>query len=105
MRALNFEAVNLRGPSNVISGRMQGVQILFFQTLGGFVGHADGDLEEIVFNEDGDTMDTSPGLFTEDLPFKLDAGHNRKNYIEYQQRQPLQCTILSLMPEYEIYDK
>ncbi len=102
VRTVNFEQGNPRGTAQGKLARIHRIVLRFFQTIGGFIGHGDDDdlYEEVEFDEI--VVGQSPDLFTGDKPALFQKGHTTEPYVEYQQRQPLPCTILSIMPEYKV---
>lgn len=74
-----------------------------FQTVGGHAGHAEQtDLDEIVYEDYPEVMDTPATLVTDDIKVPVEGGNKRRAQITVEQRQPLPMTILSIMPEYSV---
>lgn len=78
----------LRRPSAVVTR--------FHDTAGGKVGRDLDNLDEMQFREQGDVMDSPPGLFTGDKRQTLEGGYDRDGLIAYRQDQPLPMSVLSL---------
>lgn len=102
VRTVNFEPGNPKGTSQGKIGRVSAVAIRFYQTLGGFAGYDADYMDEINFSPDGVTMNQSPAIFTGDRKIPFPKGHASELWVQYEQRQPLPVTILSMMPEYSI---
>jgi len=83
--------------------RVNALSVLFYRTLGGFIGQDEDSLDEIIFREDMDSLGEAPELKSQmyaDLPFPGDFGPQAR--IRIEQRAPLPMTVLAIMPKFEV---
>tara|TARA_R110000787_G_scaffold28355_1_gene77550 strand:- start:434 stop:3436 length:3003 start_codon:yes stop_codon:yes gene_type:complete len=85
--------------------RFHRVLIRFLTSLGGFAGPDEDNLDEIVFREGGDPMDTAVPLFTGDVEIEWDGDYSNDSLFFYRQTQPLPVTIEAFMPQMETQDR
>ena len=85
--------------------RFHRVIIRFLQTLGGFFGPDESNLDQIIFREGGDPMDTAVPLFTGDIELEWDSEYDSNNLIFYRQTQPFPVIIEAVMPQLHVQDR
>ena len=85
--------------------RMQRIIMRLHQTLGGAVGPDSSNLDDLIFREGGDPMDTAVALFSGDVEFEWDAEYSSDAHVFYRQTQPLPTTILAVMPQLHTQDR
>lgn len=79
--------------------------IRFKETLGGFVGPNDSNLDEIQFRTGSDDMDAAPGLFSGDKLVEWPGSYDFDGYVMVQQQQPFPMTVVSIMPQVHTFDR
>ncbi len=102
----------LRSDAGAADGTAQGkfkryhrVVVRFLQSLGGFLGPDEDSLDEIVFREGGDPMDTAVPLFTGDVEFEFDDEYTADDHVFYRQTQPLPVCIEAVMLQLHTQDR
>lgn len=96
---LNFGAQD--GTSLTRRRSIHSVGVLFYETLGGFVGWRDGttySLEEIQYREASMPMDAAPALFSGQRVVDVPARWSQQCNLVVVQSQPLPMTIAGLAP-------
>ncbi len=99
--------MKLEVPGNNISGRTKRITDItgkFFETLQCKYGPTEGSLLDLFdLSDEFDQLEGVPALFTGDRKQDFDGEYETQGNIYLQADQPLPCTILSLIPEFEVY--
>ena len=110
--AYNSDIETLRPDDGAKDGTAQGklsrihrVIVRLFQSLGGAVGPDVDNLDNIVFREGGDAMDTAVPLYTGDVEVEWDGGYSSDNHVFYRQDKPLPTTIQAFMSQMNTQDR
>lgn len=85
--------------------RINKVVVRFYNTLGGFAGPDETNLDEIQFRKGSDPMNQAPPLFTGDKLIEWPDGYTFDGYVMIQQVQPLPMTIVAIMPQVHTFDR
>lgn len=100
-----LEAGNESGTAQGKTKRINRITIRLLDTLGGFVGLKDGQLDEINYRDSSMDMDLPPSVFTGDKDFSFPGIYETGAQIEIQQTQALPMTIVAIMPDMKSYDR
>ena len=104
-QTLRFDTGATDGTAQGKFNRFHRLIIRFLDTLGGFVGPDTDNLDQLVFREGGDPMDTAVPFYTGDVEIEWDGEYYSDNHFFYRQTQPLPVTILSVMPHMHTQDR
>ena len=85
--------------------RIHRVITRFFESLGGQMGPDENNLDDLIYREGGDAMDTAVPLFTGDVEFEWEGEYSADSHIFYRQTQPLPVTIQAVMPQLHTQDR
>lgn len=103
--AYNTDIETLRPEAGAASGtaqgqtkRIAGVTLRFLNTLGCKVGPDSDSLDEVLFRDGSDPMDSAPPIFTGDKYIAFDSGYDTDGFIFIRQDQPLPMTLQAVMP-------
>jgi hypothetical protein len=108
----NSDLETLRRDEGARDGTSQGklirfhrINLRFLNSLGGFVGPDENNLDELVFREGGDLMDNAVPLFTGDVEVEWDGEYSKESLFFYRQTQPFPITLEAFMPQMETQDR
>lgn len=85
--------------------RINKVVVRFLDTLGGFAGPDENNLDEIQFRSGSVPMDQAPPLFSGDKLIEWPDGYNFDGYVMVKQEQPLPMTVAAIMPQVHTFDR
>lgn len=101
LRSMRLEAGSERGTSQTKRKAIGELVVRFLRTLGGKVGVARGDsnnLTTMPFRTQSDPMDAPPPLFSGDKAVSVPTGWNTDCQLVVVQDQPLPMTVLMMVP-------
>lgn len=76
-----------------------------YNTIGLKCGPDEFNLDALQFQTDQDLLDSAPSLWSGDYPVAVDGRFERDGRLCIVQDQPLPCTVLAIMQEYQIFDR
>jgi hypothetical protein len=85
--------------------RINRVVVRLLNTLGGKMGPAEDEVDELLFRSTGDDMDVAPPVFSGDKEILWRGGYEKDGYIWYVNDQPLPATIVAIMPQVTTQDR
>jgi hypothetical protein len=85
--------------------RITHATLRFMDTLGGKAGPSETKLQEILFREAADPMDSPPAVFTGDKRVGWPGGYEKEGRLWYVNDQPLPFTLVAIIPEVNTQDR
>lgn len=85
--------------------RINRVVVRLLDTLGGEMGPAEDETDEILFRSSGDAMNSAPPVFTGDKDIVWRGGYEKDAIIWYVNEQPLPATVVAIMPQVTTQDR
>lgn len=113
IKTLRPEGGSATGTSQAKTKRTHKLAARLHQTQGLRVGRSfnesnlnndEGFMEDQVFRKSTDPMDVAVPLFSGDKILSFEDDYNTDGYICFEQRLPLPCTILAIMPQFHTQD-
>ncbi len=83
--------------------RMTANTVRLNETLGVKIGDSWDSYDPVVFRDQTDPLEAAPPLFTGLKKISFTGGYEIEGNIYIQQDEPLPCTVISIMPEFEVY--
>lgn len=85
--------------------RINRLVVRLMDTLGGKIGPAETNVDEILFRSSVDLMGSPPAVFTGDKESPFNSGYEKDGIIWYINDQPLPATIVAFMPQLTTQDR
>ena len=104
VETLRLEAGAADGTAQGKTKRIHEVTVRLMRTGGLRIGPRHGSIDPVPFRSSAAPMGQPPGLLSGDVEIELDAGFDTYGGLVLEQRQPLPCTILALMPRVNTSD-
>lgn len=98
LQTLRLEAGAQDGTAQGKTKRIHKVSVRLLRTRGLLAGAPGGPIDPVPFRSSAAPMGQPPALLTGDVEIELDAGFDTFGGLAFEQRQPLPCTILAVMP-------
>jgi hypothetical protein len=95
----NLEVGNPLGAAAGRPKTLHSATVLLFDSLGGKVGPAAGNLETILYRTPSGAMDSAPPLFTGSKKVEWPGGWEREKRIYFLQDQPLPMNLAGFAPQ------
>jgi hypothetical protein len=106
METLDYEAGSRVGSSEGARGRINEIELRFYETLDGAysIGEPSGDEDLMYFRDIDAKMNASQPLFTGIKMLKANHGYSRQRRIRVVQRDPFPMTLLSILAKVTVSD-
>lgn len=106
LQTQRLEAGAADGTAQGKNKRITSVTLRLHNSLGGAYGPSTERLEELVFRDAADPLDSPPPLFTGDKgPLAWPGGYEREGRIVVKQSDPLPLTLLAVLPQVVTADR
>ena len=92
------------GTSQGKQARINKVAVRFLDTIGCKYGPNYNSLQEVLFREVGDGMDSAPALFTGDKLVEFDQDYGTDTWVCVQQDEPFPSTVVAIVPVTSAYE-
>lgn len=103
-----LQPMKLEVPGNNISGRTKritDITVRFHNALQCKYGPTEDSILDVFsfVDEDSDELEAVQSLFTGEIKAQMDADYGTEGNIFLQVDEPVPCTIISILPEFEVY--
>jgi len=105
LATLRLEAGAQDGTAQGKTKRINRLVVRLLDTLGGSMGPSETTVDEILFREGSDPMDSAPPIFTGDKEMPWPGGYEKEGYVWYVNDSPLPATIVAIMPQVTTQDR
>jgi len=105
LEPMDLEAGALEGTSQGKKKLIHEVSIKLYESLGGWIGPNENELDEIVTRTAEDRMGSPPPLFTGDYMIAFRGGYAESGRVRIRQNLPLPMTVLCMMPRLAAHDR
>lgn len=103
-RSMRIEAGAQDGTAQGKTKRLHKVVMRFFETAGGKFGANVDNLDWIQYRDPADPMNQPVPLFSGDKVLQWNHGYDTDGYVMYFNDQPMQATLIAVMPQVRTYD-
>lgn len=105
LATLRLEAGAQDGTAQGKTKRINRLVVRLLDTLGGSMGPSETTVDEILFRDGSDPMDSAPPIFTGDKEVPWPGGYEKEGYVWYVNDSPLPATIVAIMPSVTTQDR
>jgi hypothetical protein len=105
LATLRLEAGAQDGTAQGKTKRINRMVVRLLDTLGGSMGPSETTVDEILFRDGSDPMDSAPDIFTGDKEMPWPGGYEKEGYVWYVNDSPLPATIVAIMPQATTQDR